>query len=655
MTAGKLAGINVRGRMRDYLTFLISNCVLVAIFYIFAAIYYNDDIAYLKDSANFKPAFLAFAIVVLVFSAVFVWYSSSFFISKRKQEIATYLLVGMSKRQIFRMLFLEQIIIGFISMTVGLLVGILFYKLFAMALVNMVRVSTNIAFTISVRAIGASITLFLLLYVLNAILVSTLVHRVQLINLYTAKNTAEKKVRFNWFFGILGFVMLIGGYVKSVYDATNLPMNLGDFWIILLLVIIGTYLFMGSFLSLLIRWLSRNKKRYYKARNLTSLSQLKFRIKSNAVSLATIAILNAMVLTALGSMWSVYTTQEQEVRYYMPFDMQYTAAEAYDDVDGDVDAVIAQYDEISVAGEMRLVLPRMEFNDTYKGGISEGYVISQSQFNEAAKFTGQAQKISLRDNEMLYTDQSLHYSAYNADYLENMQKLNTLEFSVNDASYTLNIVDVCDDKITNGYTVGTVAVVSDNAFAQILKDAGDNVAYLRSYMLNDPIAAEEMINEIDSLIPGELNGENGPLETGLSVDRDFESYMFKFRSSFSSLGVAVFIAFFVGIMFLVVTGSVLYYKQMAESDNDAQRYRTLSNIGMSKKQISGSVAIQLGLIFGVPFIFGTIDALFALRMLDCVIPQKLMLRAMMVIVIYAVMYSLYYVITWKNYKKKVLA
>ena len=351
MTAGKLAWVNARGRLRDYLTFLVSNCVLVAMFYIFAAIYYNEDIAFLKTSDTYKPAFLAFAVVVLVFSAVFIWYSSSFFVQKRKQEIATYMLVGMSKRQVSRMLFIEQILIGLISMAAGLLVGILFYKLFAMVLVNMVRVCTGIAFTVSVKGILVSIALFLVLYLLNAFFVSTLVHRVRLINLYKAKTIVEKKVRFNWFFRYSRFcdarrrIRQIRLRCQPYTDRHGRSFDhtaAGDHRDV------PVY---GVVFKLLFKWMSRNKNRYYKARNLTSLSQLKFRIKSNAVSLATIAILNAMVLTALGSMWSVYSTQEEEERYYQPFDMQYTAAAAYDDVDRAVDAVIAQHDENAVQGE----------------------------------------------------------------------------------------------------------------------------------------------------------------------------------------------------------------------------------------------------------------------------------------------------------------
>ena len=649
MTPGKLAWINARGRLRDYLTFLVSNCVLVAMLYIFAAIYFNEDIAFLKSSDTYKPAFLAFAVVVLVFSAVFIWYSSSFFVQKRKQEIATYMLVGMSKRQVSRMLFIEQMLIGLISMAAGLVAGILFYKLFAMVFMSMVRISTGIAFTVSIKGILVSIGLFLVLYLLNAFFVSTLVHRVRLINLYKAKTIAERKLRFNWFLGILGFVMLVGGYAKSVYDVSHLPLDLGDLLIILLLVIIGTYLFMGSFLSLLFKWMSRNKNRYYKARNLTGLSQLKFRIKSNAVSLATIAILNAMVLTALGSMWSVYVTQEAEERYYSPFDMQYTAAAEYDEVDAAVDEVIAEYDENAVQGEMRLELPRAVLSDELRC-----HIISQSQFNEAAAMTGQASAVELEDDEVLYTTIKMH-DAYYDEEMTALQEQAEVYFSVNDAPYTLKTADVREDKIANAFAVATMLVVSDKTYAQILTDAGDNIAYLREFMLDDPIGLEDMARAIDQVIPGELDGENGLIETGLDVDRDFETYIFGYRDTFSSLGVAVFIAFFTGIMFLVVTGSVLYYKQMAESENDMQRYRILSNIGMSARQISGSVAIQLGIIFSVPFVFGTIDALFALRMLDSIIAQSLMLRAIMVIIIYAVLYSVYYVITWKNYKKKVLA
>ena len=649
MTAFKLAAINIRGRMRDYLTFLISNGVLVATFYIFAAIFYNDTFSQLQSSTTYQPGFFAFAIVVLIFTAIFVWYSSSFFIRKRKQEIATYLLVGMSKRKVSGMLFAEQVLIGLISLAAGLVAGILLYKFFMMVLVSLMHIDIAVNFVVSWKAILTSVLVFSLLDVVNAVFVSTLVHRAKLINLYKAQTITEKKVKTRWLIGVLGFALLAGGYIKSVVSWTP-PIGIDDLMIVLGLVIVGTYLFMGAFLTLLIRLMSRNKKRYYKARNLTSLSQLAFRIRSNAMSLATIAILNAMVLTVLGSMWSVYTTQAAYERYYQPFDMQYVASAAYDDVDADVDAVIKQYDDISVTGDMRLELPRIMIDD-----VGKGYVVSQSQFNEAAGLTGQVEEVDLQDDEMLYTAQGVYDWGSSADFYEELGQKETIAFRTGDADYVLRPVDIRADKITNGYNVGTVLVVSDDTYAQIRADAGDDIAYLRGLMLDDPLLAEDMIDEIDRVIPGELDGENGMLETGLEIDRDLESYVFRYRDAFATLGIALFFAFFIGIMFLVVTGSVLYYKQMAESDNDQKRYRVLSNIGMSPRQISSSVGIQLSIIFGVPLVLGAIDALFALSLLDHMLPNKLMLRAVMVLVMYAVMYSIYFLITWRNYRKKVRA
>lgn len=647
MTAFKLAAINIRGRMRDYLTFLVSNGVLVAIFYIFAAIFYNDTLSPLQASTTYQPGFFTFAIVVLIFTAVFVWYSSSFFIRKRKQEIATYLLVGMSKRKVSAMLFAEQVLIGLISMAAGLAAGILLYKFFMMVLASLMQVDIAVKFIVSWQAILTSIALFLLLYVVNAVFVSTLVHRAKLINLYKAQTMTEKRVKTKWLIGLLGFAMLAGGYIKSVACWT-LPIGIDDLMIILALVIVGTYLFMGAFLTLLIRLMSRNRKHYYKARNLTSLSQLSFRIRSNAVSLATIAILNAMVLTVLGSMWSVYTTQAAHERYYQPFDMQYIAAETYDDVDADVDDVVGKYDDISVTGDMRLALPRIEIAE-----VGKGYAVSQSQFNEAARLTGQAKEVALQDDEMLYTSLGFYDWGGNGEFYEDLAQKETMAFQAGGVDYELKPIDIRADKITNGYATGTVLVVSDSTYARIRADAGDDIVYLRGLMLDDPLLADDMMGEIDRVIPGELDNEPGTLETGLDVDRDLESYVFRYRMEFATLGIALFFAFFIGLMFLVVTGSVLYYKQMAESDNDQKRYRVLSNIGMSPRQISSSVGIQLGIIFGVPLVLGAIDALFALSLLDHMLPHKLMMRAVMVLAIYAVMYSIYFLITWRNYRKKV--
>lgn len=639
MTVNKLVFKNIRRRLSDYAMYLGSSGFIVAVFYIFASIYYNDQFVFLQEnSEKYQVGFRVAAILVLIYGAAFIWYSSSFFVRNRKKEIATYLLMGLGKGQVSRMLFLEIMTIGLIGIGLGLGAGVLFSKFVGMLFVNITRQIAEVRFALVPKALGVSLLVFVVLYLINALHISSLVFRTKLIDMYQADKKAERRPRGSWVMGLLGLALLIWGYADSAL--IGIPFNATVLIRVTLEVAAGTFLFMGSLLVLVLRLASRNKKTYWGGPRLIAISQLMYRIRGQAVSLAAIAVLSAMALTAVGAVWSIYSMSESEARYYQPFDISYVSDTAEGgQVDAAVDAVMASYVETPTYDAV-LALPRMKVS-----GESRAYAVSESQFNEAVSAQHSGAKVSLDPGQAVYADQG-----YYNNYVDSrIPHYDTVCVTAGEASYTLTVLDNRKDKITP-MNVNPLFIVSDEDYAAIAASAGPDTLYLRGMMLSQPLDVDPMIRELDHLVPGPEFGDYSQPEG----DREFEAYSLKYESLFLDTGIFLFVELFTGLLFLMALGSVLYYKQLSESRYDAPRYRILMRVGMDKGEIKRSVGFQLGLVFTIPLIISIVHSIFAIRILTMIFPN-IWGAFFFVVAVYSVLFALYYLATWRQYVARVTA
>ena|GEM_PF-4871635 len=639
MNVNKLVFKNIRRRLGDYAMYLASSGFIVAVFYIFASIYFNDQFVFLQEhSDKYQVGFRVAAILVLIYGAAFIWYSSSFFVRSRKKETATYLLMGLGKGQVSRMLFLEIMTIGLIGIGLGIGAGVLFSKYVGMLFVKITKQIADVQFALVPKALGVSVLVFVALYLVNALHISSLVYRTKLIDMYQADKKAERRPKGSWIMGTLGLGLLVWGYIDS--GMIGIPFNAQSLLRVTVEVAAGTFLFMGSLLTLILRLASKNKKSYWGGPRLIAISQLMYRIRGQALSLAAIAVLSAMALTAVGAVWSIYSTSEEEARYYEPFDIAYVSDVAKGgQVDAEVDAVIASYGETPVYDTV-LELPRVKVS-----GDGRAYAVSESRFNEIVKVQHSGTKISLEPGEAVYTDQ---------DYYTNSMDSRTPHYeevtlSAGERAFTLTVLDNREDKITP-ININPLFVVSDEDYDAIASSAGENTLYLRGMMLADPLGADPMIRELDRVVPGPEFGDF----TQPEGDREFEAYALKYENLFLDTGIFLFVELFTGLLFLMALGSVLYYKQLNESRFDAPRYRILTRVGMDKSEIRRSVGLQLGIVFGIPLLISIVHSIFAIRILTMVF-ANIWGAFFFVVAVYALLFGLYYLVTWRQYVARVTA
>ena len=631
MNINKLVFKNIRRRLSDYAMYLASSGFIVAVFYIFASIYYNDQFVFLQQhSDKYQMGFRVAAILVLIYGAAFIWYSSSFFVRSRKKETATYLLMGLSKGQVSRMLFLEIMTVGIIGIGLGLGAGVLFSKYVGMLFVSITKQIADIRFALVPKALGVSILVFVALYLVNALHISSMVYRTKLIDMYQADKKSERRPRGSWVMGLLGLGLLIYGYVESAL--MSIPFHANSLLRVTVVVAAGTFLLMGSLLTLILRLSSKNKKSYWSGPRLIAISQLMYRIRGQAVSLAAIAVLSAMALTAVGAVWSIYSTSEAEARYYQPFDIAYVS-DAYEGsrLDAAVDTVMASYGE-KPAYDVMLKMPRVTVS-----GAGRAYVVSESQFNVTAAVQHSGTKVSLEPGQAVYTDQ-----AYYTNSMDNRTpRYDEVAVSAGDASYALTVLDNRKDKISP-ISINPLFVVSDEDYAAIASSAGTDILYLRGMMLDNPLGVGPMLGELDRVV-ADYSPEG---------DRELSAYALKYETLFLDTGIFLFVELFTGLLFLMALGSILYYKQLNESRFDTPRYRILQRVGMDHSEIRRSVGIQLGIVFAIPLVVSIVHSIFAIRILTMVF-ANIWGAFFFVVAVYSVLFTLYYLVTWRQYVARV--
>ena len=300
-----LAKKNISKNFNNYFMYFMSVVFNVVIYFTFESMVYNKQVSsFVEGDTRAVMVFRFASCIIAIFSAVFIGYSTSFFIKKRKKEIGMYSLLGLKKREIGSMLFYETILMGVLALFTGIFIGALLCKLFIMALIKVVGITMQIQFSLSINAVVNTFVVFGILFLVVSISAYTVIYRFKLIELFKAEKVGEKEPKASITMAVLSIIILGIGYVLAlkVHDSATFTRNLP---ITIACCIIGSFMFFKGFLIFLIKSLKNKKYLYYKGENMISLSHLLYRIKANGRNLAVISLLNAAALTSIGLGYSL--------------------------------------------------------------------------------------------------------------------------------------------------------------------------------------------------------------------------------------------------------------------------------------------------------------------------------------------------------------
>ncbi|UDW02930.1 ABC transporter permease [Bacillus cereus] len=648
MTLSSIALRNIQRNFKDYFVYFASMIFSIVIYFTFKALQYNSQMEKAAEaSKKISGAFQVSSVMLIIFVAVFIIYSNGFFTRKRKKEVGLYSLLGIRKRQIGKMLFYENMLMGLMSLVIGIAIGSVLSKLFLELLVNMMGLNLNVHFEVPMAAIIDTAIIFFVIILYTSLQGYRLIYRFKLIELFRAEREGEAMPKGSVIMALIS-VFLIGSgyflalmYMKAVMYADFMVVAL----YILLATVAGTYLLFMFFTVFVLKRARNNKSAFYNGMNMVTTSQLLYRIKGNAKSLATIAILSAVTLTAVGTSVTMYYNTFTQSKVATPYSYSYEKKDAA--LDKKVNEILAgekNNHPVTYESEVEMIPVKGTFKgeradqvlNTHYNVTNQYQLISQSSFNKHVKHLD-VEPVNLSANEAF---------VYDSLYIEKLDfgplyTGNTAVFPVGNESKELKIKGVNNRSLTNLNEL--FVIVPDKTYEQVKQV--NETRTVKNIDVKGERNSKELTAKLASIMPA---GES-------EVLKPFNDFYTGFQMGLETTGLMMFIGLFLGLVFLLATGSIIYFKQLTEASADRDRYIVLHKVGVTKQEMKKAIAKQVSFIFAIPLVIGILHSLFALKGLSNILPFEIMIPLLISIGVYGVIYIGYYFLTVRSYYKIVSA
>ena len=652
----KLAVSNLIKNRKLYYPFALAVLLAVTITYLFYSLTLNPNIGKIRGGETISMTLGFGMVIVTIASAIIVFYANSFVMKNRSKELGIYGMLGLEKRHLISMVFKELLIFGSLTLTAGLGLGALFDKLIFALLLKLMNMKVELVATfqpsvfILVTLIFGAI--FLGLVFINAFRIA----RMNALQLSREKASGEKKGRFLSLQTILGLISMGTGYYLAV--TVENPLNaVVIFFVAVLLVILGTYLLFNAGITVFLQILKKNKRYYYQPNNMISVSNLIFRMKKNAVGLATIAILSTMVLVTMSAATSIFSASETFKKFMNPHDFGITGRNVEIE---DLDKLLSQY-----ASDKGLTVTKKEVFRHSNFGIESQDGTKLRIFTKGNNFV-QPKTIFMVFDQKDYenmTGQKLSLSGNEVGlFTKNKVLEGQKELTLNDQNYTVKEEiknDFILEHVPNQYNILTsdynyLVVPNLQAF---IDQYPDSSLFDQLYGgMNVTASEEEQLKLADDFTEYLRNFNRDLNKEGSYV---YGSNLADISAEISALyGGVFFIGIFLSIIFMVGTVLVIYYKQISEGYEDRERFIILQKVGLDQKQIKQTINKQVLTVFFLPLLFAFLHLAFAYHMLSLILKVIGVLDATMMLTvtlsicaIFLIVYVLIFMITSRSYRK----
>lgn len=665
----RMALTNIRKNSKIYFPYILTCIGAIAMFYIMYALAHEEGLQTLYGGAQLG-LILSFAMVILgFFSAIFLFYTHSFLIKRRKKEFGIYNILGMEKKHISKMMCLETIFTALIGMGVGLFSGIILSKLFYLLLLTLLNTSQlipggfpeiSLTFSLSSKAVSTTVILFAVIFLLSLLNTLRQIHLSNPIELLHGSEAGEREPKVKWPLVLVGLVTLGAGYFIAV-TTDDIFSALPLFTVAVLLVIIGTYCLFTAGSIAVLKLLRKNKHYYYKAKHFTNVSGMLYRMKQNAVGLSNICILSTAVLVTLSTTISLYIGLADllHTRFPRNIALNFTHEISNEDcakIDGEIAAILGQYHQteqnpihmrqtsLTCLQHDNIFSKVPDTEDYEANALCNLYFISLDDYKKTSKDTSAV----LADNEVIiqtiYGDISSDSIKLGDNSYRVIKNADNIAAAESQHAMMLNshyIVMSSEEAIKTVYK--TLAP------SYLIEDYGDNpFGYYYAFDLScDDELQKQISGALSSLIAGD-SSYTGYIESAADSKADF----------YALYGSILFIGIFIGLLFIMATVLIIYYKQISEGYEDRARYAIMQKVGMSLKEVRRSIKSQVLTVFFLPLGVACVHLIFAFPLMTNILKAMNLTNTMLyafgcvgTVIVFALFYSAVYGLTARTYYK----
>lgn len=612
----KLAITNIKNNRQFYFPYLLTGIITVAMFYIMCALESNPGIQSMPGAKDLGLILRLGIGVIGIFAVIFLFYTNSFIIKRRKKELGIYNILGMEKRHIAKILSKEAFFTAIIAIGGGLVTGVLFHKLACMLLYRMIGFNGGITFSFSKKGVMITAILFAIVYLLTYIYDLFQVQLANPIELLQSGNKGEREPKTKAIMAVLGVLCLGTGYFIAI--TTKNPIKaLTLFFVAVILVIIGTYLLFTAGSIALLKILRRNKGYYYQTKHFTSVSGMIYRMKQNAVGLANICILSTMVLVAVSTTVSLYVGIEDIMKERYPNEINISA---YYDTGAPAEDSIAPIVEKSVKESGRKIRHEEDYLELYFAAIKDQgqYSLDKEKVKTAGDRVSGFVVLTREDCKKKYNEE-IPELAENEVALFTIKKTDMDTLVLENRSYHVKEIK----QFQNTEDFETIADMMDEYYYVIVNDVQDME---RLWQLQKDIYQENS-SSISRQVRLDIDGDSEQkkecfenIKTALGPEQAKARILIDSRQSsldefYQIYGGFLFLGLFLGILFLMITVLLIFYKQISEGYDDKERFSIMEKVGMSNDEVKATIRSQVRTVFFLPILMAAIHVGMAFPMI----------------------------------------
>ena len=611
----RLAVTNLKNNGQFYVPYILAGMVSAMMFYIMRAVQGNDSINAMRGASVLHIVLFMGVVIVGACVCIFLFYTNSFVMKRRKKELGVYNILGMEKRHIAKVLAWEALILYLISVCGGLVCGIVFNKLVIMFLCKLTGVSESIPFYVSGWGCLQTAELFAVVYVLMLLYNFMQVKLADPIALLHGNNVGEREPKAKWVSAVIGLGCILAGYylavrVNGVLQAVNM------FFAAVLLVIVGTYELFLSVSIAVLKLLKNNKKYYYKTSHFIAVSGMMYRMKRNAVGLANICVLSTMVLVIISTTVCLYAGVEDALQ--SSFEKEVDATFYFD-------GVPAEAAREQLTGQFRAVAEDQGRKVTELSEYVDAVFITHRDGNAIELFDNKNGSYGFTEMGMLYVMTGRDYEKYTGQPLGAIAHGSVMvaslsgfaQDSIDVFGRTYRVADALilpedfPDREMEGFLGDTEVlylVVADESELELL-GTGVEIQY--------HVAVEtDGTREERKLYASAVREAVGMCRAQAGFNRSLLYSREEQREEYLGMnGGFLFLGLFLGILFLMITVLIIYYKQISEGFEDRERFAIMAKVGMSRDMVKAAIDAQVRTVFFLPITVAVIHLVMAFPML----------------------------------------
>ncbi|WP_020617848.1 ABC transporter permease [Paenibacillus daejeonensis] len=628
MTVFELALRSMRQNVKHYYLYFFALIFTTGLYFIFATLQQDPAVQERTgSSAEFSAAFQVAGILLIVIAAIFTVYANRIFLKRRSRELGLYQLIGLSKGWVVRYLIIENIVLGLSALILGIASGALLSRLFLMILLRLIGLDEVVGLSFSIPATIQTALVFLMVIGLTSFQMAATVYRSTLLNLFQADREqdypSQPRALVAAVCALLGIALIGYGYWLS--DRMINQLLFLNMLLVLASTILGTYLLYRVTIGWILYRVRKHKNGHLGLTNSLSLAPLMHRMKDSAGSLTLITVLSAMTITLVASAYSMYYSVERDARWALPYDYLFENNE-------------------QAALSFQADLERQGL--AFEQGRIDAIRLVGNVYGDLNNAEGTTRRLLLLPAEQLQHigdevpippyGEVVYYNA--RAIVEGLEEIGEeIQFAGNEASYRLT--DLAVSNLVN-YNVSGIQLLASEATIQAISEQAEIDSEIETVRF-DTFQMEDWEG---------LEQSSTIFATYVADDPFWPDFYSEYKTGLQIFGLLIFIAAFLGLAFLISTGSILYFKQMTEAEQERQSFKTLRQLGFDTGMIMRGIIRKQAFVFLIPLVIGILHAIFAVKAASILVISDITVPTVIAMTAYAGIYFIFAILTIGYYR-----